>query len=133
MRQAYQSAQCDALIEKSASRILDHPHSSVRIASQTNLLALNRPSEAARAGEHGLGFASVAMIRKLAKLERSTKEITSLIKESSRRVGREPNCPNAYGTALEHISRPWKNNRSDFDYLGSNHMQSPARLKQTGL
>ncbi len=93
------------LIEKSSEQIDEIIQVISEIASQTNLLALNAAIEAARAGEHGLGFAVVAdEVRKLA--ERSSeaaKEITQLIKESSRRVAEGAQMSEKVGDALSGI------------------------------
>ena len=93
------------LIEKSSEQINDIIQVISEIARQTDLLALNAAIEAARAGEHGLGFAVVAdEVRKLS--ERSSeaaKEITQLIKESSRRVAEGAQLSERVGESLAGI------------------------------
>jgi len=94
-----------ASINESSQRIADITGLIDGIAFQTNILALNAAVEAARAGEHGRGFAVVAAeVRTLSqRCAAASKEIKSLIEDSSEKVDAGNRLAAQAGAAMEEI------------------------------
>jgi methyl-accepting chemotaxis protein len=92
-------------IEESSKKISDFVGMIDEIAFQTNLLALNAAVEAARAGEAGKGFAVVASeVRALAQRSGdASREVRSLIDDSSKHVAEGVDLVNNTGSTLEEM------------------------------
>jgi methyl-accepting chemotaxis protein len=102
------------------------------IAGQTNLLALNAAIEAARAGEHGMGFAVVAdEVRKLAeRSNQAAREISTLIKESTKRVEEGAQLSDETADALKDIVHGVESTASQIAEIANAAVQQAANAQE---